>query len=37
MIQRIIPFVTYRLKRRKKNIFLPICLENWNKYITFAA
>lgn len=24
-------------KPKKKNDFLPICLEDWNKYITFAA
>ena len=24
-------------KPKKKNDFLPICLEDWNKYITFVA
>jgi hypothetical protein len=31
------PFCYLSAKTKKKNIFLPIYLENWNKYITFAA
>ncbi len=31
------PFCYLSAKTKKKNIFLPIYLENWNKNITFAA
>jgi hypothetical protein len=31
------PFCYLSAKTKKKNIFLPIYFENWNKYITFAA
>ena len=31
------PFCYLSAKTKKKNIFLPIYLETWNKNITFAA